>query len=92
MYEDKPLNKPFPSKVKGKKYSVIVLSNGKRKVVHFGAEGYPDFRSGTATAEQRKGYLARHKGIRKKDGSLAIKDKTSPAYWSWVWGWKGPKN
>ena len=30
-YEDKKLNKPFRSDVSGKKYSVIVMKNGKRK-------------------------------------------------------------
>ena len=89
MYEDKPLNKPFPSKVSGKKMTVIVMSNGKRKAIHFGAEGYPDFRSGTATAEQRKSYLARARGIRNKKGELTYKDKTTANYWSVRYLWKG---
>jgi hypothetical protein len=48
-----------------------------------------DFRSGTATEAQRRSYLARAKGIKKKDGSLAWKDKTSPNYWSVRYLWKG---
>ena len=88
--DKKPLNKPFPSTVKGKKYSVYVKdSNGKIKKVNFGQKGYDDYRSGTATKEQRKSYLARAKGIKKKDGSLAYLDKTTPSYWSVVYGWKG---
>jgi len=88
--DKKPLNKPFPSNVKGKKYSVYVKdSNGKIKKVSFGQKGYDDYRSGTATKEQRKSYLARAKGIKKKDGSLAYLDKTTPSYWSVVYGWKG---
>jgi hypothetical protein len=89
MYEDKPLNKPFPSKIKGKKFTVIVLVDGKRKAIHFGATGYPDFRSGTATAEQRKSYLARAKGIRNKRGELTYKDKTTANGWSYSYLWKG---
>ena len=48
-----------------------------------------DFRSGTATKEQRKSFLARMKGVKRKDGSFAYKDKTSPAYWSVKFLWKG---
>lgn len=87
--DKKPLNKPFKSDVKGKKYSVYVMKDGKRKKVNFGQTGYDDFRSGTATKEQRKSYLARAKGIKKKDGSLAYLDKSSPNYWSVRYLWKG---
>jgi hypothetical protein len=85
--KDRPLNKPFPSKVKGKKFSVVVMKNGKRKVVNFGAKGMDDWRSGTATKEQRKSFRARIKGIKRKDGSFAYKDKTSPAYWALNYLW-----
>ena len=81
--EGKPvLNKPFKSKQPGKKFSVYVKTNTKKgyKLIHFGAKGMDDFRSGTATEAQRRSYLARAKGIKKKDGSLAWKDKTSPNY------------
>ena len=85
--KDRPLNKPFPSKVKGKKFSVIVMKNGKRKQVNFGAKGMDDWRSGTATKEQRKSFRARMKGIKRKDGTYAYKDKTSPAYWALNFLW-----
>jgi predicted HAD superfamily phosphohydrolase YqeG len=85
--KDRPLNKPFKSTVKGKKFSVIVMSNGKRKQVNFGAKGMDDWRSGTATKEQRKSFRARMKGIKRKDGSYAYKDKTSPAYWALNYLW-----
>lgn len=88
--KDRPLNKPFPSTVKGKKFSVIVMKDGKRKKVNFGAKGAPDFR-GTdgkkASAEQRKSFRARMKGIKRADGSYAYKDKTSPAYWALAYLW-----
>lgn len=81
------LNKPFKSTAKGKKFSVYVLKNGKRKLIHFGAKGMDDFRSGTATAEQRKSYLARAKGIRNKQGQLTWKDKNTANYWAVHYLW-----
>ena len=88
MSDGKPLYKPFKSKKKGKKYSVYVKSaSGNKRLIHFGQAGAPDWRSGTASAAQRKSYLARAKGIRKKDGSLAWKDKNSPNYWAVRYLW-----
>ena len=89
MKEDsKPLYKPFKSKKAGKKYSVYVKSaSGGKRLIHFGQAGAPDWRSGTASKEQRKSYRARHGGVLKKDGSKAIKDKNSPAYWSYNYLW-----
>jgi len=84
---EKKLNKPFKSDVKGKKYSVYVKDGDKVKKVNFGAKGMDDWRSGTATKEQRKSFRARMKGIKRKDGSFAYKDKTSPAYWSLNYLW-----
>ncbi len=85
--KDEAIGKPFPSKVKGKKFSVYVMKDGKRKIIHFGASGYPDWRSGKATKEQRESYRARARGIKKKDGTRAIDDKTSPAYYSYNYLW-----
>lgn len=87
MNQDRKLRKPFPSKVKGKKFSVYVMENGKRKLIHFGQAGAPDFRSGTASKEQRKSYRSRASGILKKDGSRAIDDRNSSAYWSYSYLW-----
>jgi hypothetical protein len=83
------LNKPFKTKVKGKKYSVYVRYDNKQgyKKISFGAKGMDDWRSGTATKEQRKSFRARMKGIKRKDGSFAYKDKSSPAYWSLNYLW-----
>jgi len=84
----KTLYKPFKSKVKGKKYSVYVKSpTGNPKLIHFGAAGMDDWRSGTATKEQRKSFRARMKGIKKADGSFAYKDKNNRAYWALNWLW-----
>tara|TARA_R110000822_G_scaffold71651_1_gene172577 strand:- start:4523 stop:4810 length:288 start_codon:yes stop_codon:yes gene_type:complete len=85
------LNKPFKSEKtpKNKKYSVYVQSDNKKgyKLIHFGAAGMDDWRSGTATKEQRKSFRARMMGIKKKDGSYAYKDKSSPAFWSLNYSW-----
>ena len=85
--KEKPLNKPFKSSKKGKKYSVYVMKNGKKRLIHFGASGMDDWRSGKATKEQRKSFRARMKGIKRKDGTLAYKDKASPAYWALNYLW-----
>jgi len=88
MTSDKPLYKPFKSKRKGKKYSVYVKSSsGGKKLIHFGAAGMDDWRSGTATKEQRKSFRARMGGVKKKDGTKAIKDKNSSAYWAYHYLW-----
>jgi hypothetical protein len=88
--EGKPiLNKPFKSKKEGKKYSVYVKADNSKgyKLIHFGAKGSPDWRSGTASKEQRNSFRARMSGIRRKDGSRAIDDKSSPAYWAYNYLW-----
>ena len=88
MEKDKPLYKPFKSKKAGKKFSVYVKSpSGGKKLIHFGSAGMDDWRSGKATKEQRKSFRARMKGIKKKDGTFAYKDKNSPAYWALNYLW-----
>jgi len=85
------LNKPFKGKSTpaNKKYSVYVKADNRKgyKTIHFGAKGMDDWRSGTATKEQRKSFRARMKGIKRKDGTYAYLDKTSPAYWSLNYLW-----
>jgi len=86
--DNKPLYRPFKSKVKGKKFSVYVKSpTGGKRLIHFGSAGMDDWRSGTATKEQRKSFRARMKGIKKKDGSFAYKDKNNRAYWALNYLW-----
>ncbi len=82
------LYKPFPSKLPTKKYSVLV-KNGKggTKIIHFGLKGSKDFRQGTATEKERDAYRARASKVKKKDGSFAVRDKNSPAYWSYTFLW-----
>jgi hypothetical protein len=86
--ENKTLYKPFVSKNPKKKFSVYVKgANGNPKLIHFGAKGMDDWRSGKATKEQRKSFRARIKGIKRKDGTYAYKDKNSPAYWALNYLW-----
>jgi|TARA_R100000278_G_scaffold107661_1_gene84448 hypothetical protein len=85
---EKPLYKPFPSKRAGKKFSVYVKGpSGNKKLIHFGAKGMDDWRSGTATKEQRKSYRARASGIRDKNGNLTYKNKNTPNYWAYHYLW-----
>ena len=74
---------------KGKKLMVKVKqSNGKIKTIHFGARSMAHFRDKTGIwkskdhgdADRRKSFLSRMKGVKKKDGSYAYKDPSSPAY------------
>ena len=79
--KDKPLYKPFKSNVKGKKMSVYVMKDGKRKKINFGDSNMQDFRQHKDPV-RRKAYLARSAGIRNKEGKLTKNDRTSPNYWS----------
>jgi len=84
----KTLYKPKPSSKAGKKYMVYVKSpSGNPKLIHFGQKGAQDWRSGTASAEKRKSYRARASKIKKKDGSLAVKDKNTANYWAFNYLW-----
>jgi len=83
------LYKPFKSKAKGKKFSVYVKDGNKKKLIHFGAKEYGDFRSGTATRDQRDRYLKRAKKILTKEGTPAYLDKNRPSHWAVKYLWLG---
>lgn len=76
------------STIKGKKLMVVVNKNGKKKTIHFGDSSMQHFKDKTGIwssknhgdKERQKSYLARAKGIKKKDGSLAYKDPLSANY------------
>lgn len=72
-------NRPVPSDRPGKKMMVKACSNGKEKLIHFGAEGYGHNYSAAA----RKSFRARH-------GCDTAKDKLSAKYWACSHLWKGP--
>lgn len=88
MTESKPLYKPFKSTAKHKKFSVYVLKDGKKKLIHFGDTRYQDYTQ-HKDETRRKSYLARAKGIRDKNGRLTWKDKNTANYWAVKKLWKG---
>jgi hypothetical protein len=94
--ETKELYKPFVSTAKNKKYSVYVMKDGKKTLIHFGDKKYQHFSDKIGNysqldhndKERQKSYLARAKGIKNKEGELTWKDKNSPNYWAVriLWG------
>lgn len=52
-------NIPFPSKKRGKKYSVYAFDGKKTRIVHFGAKGYSDY-TGHKDKNRKKRYIIRH--------------------------------
>jgi hypothetical protein len=93
--DKKPLYKPFVSKAKNKKYSVYVMKNGKKRLIHFGQKGYKHFKDKLGhyssldhnDKERRKKYLSRAKGIKNKKGELTWKDKNSANYYAIRYLW-----
>jgi len=83
---DKPLYKPFKSKLKSKKMSVYVMKDGKKKLIHFGDANMKDFTQ-HKDEKRRKSYLARSAGIRNKEGKLTKDDKNSANYYSRRYLW-----
>jgi len=79
--ENKKLYTPFVSKAKNKKYSVYVLKDGKKKLIHFGDKRYGQFKDKLGhysdldhgDKERRKRYYSRH-------GKATSKDTAK--YWS----------
>jgi hypothetical protein len=71
-------NSPRPSTRPGKKMMVKACSNGKEKLLHFGAEGYGHNYSAAA----RKSFRARHK-------CDSATDKLTPRYWACKHLWAG---
>ncbi len=84
--DNKPLYKPFKSTAKGKKMSVYVMKDGKKKLIHFGDSNMEDYRQ-HKDKERRKSYLARSAKIRDKNGNLTANDKNSANYYSRRYLW-----
>lgn len=68
---------------KDKKYSAIVIENGKSKVIHFGASGYEDFTIHKDEARRVK-YEKRHQ--KKEDWN----DYTKSGFWAKNLLWNKP--
>ena len=89
------LYKPFVSKAKGKKYSVYVIKNGSKRLIHFGDSNMQQFHDKLGhyeslnhnNKERRRRYLARAKGIKDKEGNLTWKNKNSANYYSVKYLW-----
>lgn len=78
---DKELYKPFVSKAKNKKYSVYVMKDGKKRLIHFGDSRYQQFKDKLGhyknldhgDQQRKKNYHSRH-------GKATSKDTAK--YWS----------
>lgn len=85
--KERPLYKPFPSQKKGKKMSVYVMKNGKKRLIHFGDSNMQDYTQ-HGDKQRRDNYLKRSAGIKDKNGNLTKNDKNSSNYWSRKILWK----
>ena len=74
---EKQLYKPFKSSAKNKKFSVYVMKDGKKRIIHFGSSLHEDFRQHKDPV-RRKAYLARAKGL-----------KDTANYWAVHYLWNG---
>ena len=86
--DKKELYKPFPSTRKNKKFSVYVMKNGKKRLIHFGDDRYQDFTQ-HKDEKRRKSYLNRAKGIKNKKNELTWKLKNTANFWSVHYLWDG---
>ena len=78
---EKELYKPFKSKAKNKKYSVYVMKNGKKRLIHFGDNRYGQFKD--KLGEYKKldhGDPKRKELYYKRHGKATSKDTAK--YWS----------
>lgn len=93
--ENKPLYKPFVSKNLKKKYSVYVIKNGSKRLIHFGDRSMQQYKDKLGNysskdhldPKRRKSYLARSKGIKDGNGNLTWKNKNSANYYSIRYLW-----
>jgi len=94
---EKELYKIFKSSAKNKKYSVYVMKDGKKTLIHFGSLIHEHYRDSTPLKlysnldhndkERRRLYLKRAKGIKDKEGNITWKDKNSANYYSVKFLW-----
>jgi len=78
---DKELYKPFKSKAKNKKYSVYVMKDGKKKLIHFGDSRYEQFKDKIGDYSHLD-----HGDKKRKDNYYSrhgqTNDKNSAKWWS----------
>ena len=73
------LYEPFVSKSKNKKYSVYVLKEGGKTLIHFGDKRYGQYKDKLGNysnldhkdKKRQKSYLSRAKGIKNKQGCMS---------------------
>ncbi len=69
------------SKAKGKKMSVYVMKDGKKRLINFGDANMEDFTQ-HKDKKRRASYLARSGGIKDKNGNLTKNNKNTANYWA----------
>jgi hypothetical protein len=78
---DKPLYKPFKSSAKNKKYSVYVMKDGKKRLIHFGQLPYGQFKDKIGVYKHLDNNdETRKKLYYKRFGTTT--DKNSALYWA----------
>ncbi len=81
--DKKELYKPFKSKAKNKKYSVYVMKDGKKKLIHFGDSRYQQFKDKLGEyshldhndKKRRELYYKRHGKATSKDSARYFSHK-----------------
>tara|TARA_R110001592_G_scaffold84649_2_gene250168 strand:+ start:824 stop:1096 length:273 start_codon:yes stop_codon:yes gene_type:complete len=87
-YDDKPLNKPFKSPIKTKKYTIIILDkNKKRKVIHFGDSTRGQFRDKIGLYSSMDNNDEKRKAAFYSRFGGKSTDKMSPLYYSQKYLW-----
>lgn len=86
-YSSKPLNKPFKSPIKGKKYTIIIMDKGKRKVIHFGDSNLGQFKDKIGLYSSKDNNDPKRKKQFYDRFGGKTNDKTSPLYYSQKYLW-----
>lgn len=75
-------NKPRRSWRRGKKRVVLARVGDRVKVIHYGSQGYSDFRY-HRNPKRRSNYRKRHRAIKLKSGQPAYQNKLQASYWAY---------
>ena len=87
-YDDKPLNAPFKSHIKAKKYAILVLDkNKKRKIIHFGDSTRGQFRDKIGLYSSMDNNDPKRKAAFCSGFGGKSTDKMSPLYYSPKYLW-----
>jgi len=86
-YSTKTLNKPFKSPIKGKKYTIVIMDKGKRRVIHFGDSSLGQFRDKIGLYSSKDNNDPKRKKAFYDRFGGKTNDKTSPLYYSQKYLW-----